>query len=57
MKHITLDHFIGERIQENRELFTKEDFTYMNQNKECVKKIYLIGFKNAKECYEQKKFR
>lgn len=53
MKHVTLDHFIKERIKENEKLFSEEDFKYMKKNQECIKKIYLIGFTNAKECYER----
>ena len=38
MKPITLDHFIEERMLENRNLFSEEDFKFMNKNKECIKK-------------------
>lgn len=53
MKPVTLDHFIEERILENKNLFSEEDFKFINKNQECIKKIYLIGFTNAKECYER----
>ncbi len=55
MKDITLDNFIYERIQENKKLFTKKEWECVINNKECMKKMYLIGFTNAKECYQKGK--
>lgn len=53
MKNVTLDGFIEDRIKENEKLFTKEELEDMNGNKECIKKIYLLGFIHAKECYDK----
>ncbi len=54
MKHITLDNFIQERVKENRALFRKDEMIYIKNHQQCIKKIYLLGFMNAKQCYEQK---
>ena len=52
MKDVVLDEFIKERIKENKELFKKEELEYIENNKECINKIYLLGFLNARECYK-----
>lgn len=52
MKKITLEKFIEERIQENEELFTRQEVQYIKRNKECINKIYLLGAKNGKETFE-----
>lgn len=54
MKDITLSKFVEERIKENKKLFTTKELVCINSNKECINKIYLLGCKNAKECYEKK---
>ncbi len=53
MKDIRLDDFIKDRIQENKDLFTKEELEMIKNQKECVKKIYLLGFIHGKGCYEE----
>lgn len=53
MKNIRLNDFIEDRIKENKRLFTKEEMGYIKNYKECVKKLYLLGFIHGKECYEE----
>lgn len=57
MKKITLDKFIEKRVKENKKMFTKEEFEFIKSYPQIVKKVYLLGFVNAKECYEKKKSR
>lgn len=38
-----LERFIEERIKQNKELFTNKEISIINQNKEIVKKIYMLG--------------
>lgn len=52
MKKVVLNHFIKERIEENRELFTKEELEVIEKNEKCINKIYLLGAVNTKNCYE-----
>lgn len=53
MKDVTLDSFIEDRMKENGRLFTIGELECIRNNKECVKKIYMLGFIHAKECYEK----
>lgn len=53
MKNKTLNDFVEKRLQENANLFTKREIAYMKHNKNCIKKVYLLGFMNAKQCYEK----
>ena len=41
-----LDKFVYERMEENKDLFTKEEWNLIENNKELVKKIYMIGVIN-----------
>lgn len=54
MKKITLDKFVEKRVKENKKLFTKKEWKIIKSNPKIVKKIYLLGFINAKQCYEKK---
>ena len=54
MKKITLDKFIKKRLKENKKLFTKEEWKIIKNCPKMILKIYLLGFINAKECYEKK---
>lgn len=54
MKKITLDKFIEKRVKENKKLFTKEEWKIIKSYPKIVKKVYLLGFINAKQCYEKK---
>ena len=55
MKKITLDKFVEKRLKENKKKFTKEEWEIIKDYPQIVKKIYLLGFINAKECYEKRK--
>ena len=44
--------FINERIKTNKELFTDEEIKFIKDNEEYVYKIYLLGFIDAKDCYD-----
>lgn len=43
-----LNNFIKERLEENKELFTCDEISKLNKEFELIKKIYLLGFINAK---------
>ncbi len=51
MESITLEKFIDERIQENKESFSQEEMEWIEKNKKCMKKIYLLGAINALDSY------
>ncbi|MCI8761081.1 MAG: hypothetical protein HFJ34_08285 [Clostridia bacterium] len=51
MESITLDSFINERIEENKELFTMEELQFIKMNQKCVNKIYVLGARNYRDCY------
>jgi len=53
MKEVMLKDFIRERIEENSNLFTAKEIEYINVNRECINKIYLLGFINSSECYKR----
>ena len=53
MKSISLENFIEERIKENRKLFTKKEIEYMEKNKKCLTKVYLLGAINCRNCYKK----
>lgn len=56
MEKMSLTDFIGERIEENRDLFTGEELTLMKENRKCMDKVYLLGAINCKDCYDQEHF-
>ena len=43
-----LEEFVFERMQENKDLFTEEEWQLIEKNKELTKKIYVIGAINEK---------
>ena len=43
-----------ERLRENREFFSNEELTYIQNNGNLFKKIYLLGLLDAKEIYGKK---
>lgn len=47
--------YIRERIHENKHLFSENEINFINQNEKCIRKIYLLGFIDAKDCYDKKK--
>ncbi len=48
-----VEKFIMERIGENIKLFNNDEIKIIKNNKEIIKKIYLLGFINAKNCYNK----
>ncbi len=52
---INVGKFIKERIMENKEMFNKEEIKLICKNEKCIKKIYLLGFINARCCYKYSK--
>lgn len=52
-KKTKITNFIQSRILENQKLFTYEELDLINKNKNCVKKLYLLGFLDSKNCYER----
>lgn len=52
-KKTKITNFIQSRILENQKLFTYEELNLINKNKNCVKKLYLLGFLDSKNCYER----
>lgn len=52
-KEKKLDSFIKDRLLENKKLFTHKEMKFIEKNKKLVKKIYLLGVKNAKDLYDE----
>lgn len=44
--------FIQEVIEENRKNFTEEEYKIIMHNIELTKKIYLLGFVDARDLYK-----
>ena len=53
MKNNEINNFIKERIEENKSLFIEEEIQLLKNNQECMKKIYILGFINARNCYKK----
>lgn len=49
MKDVVLNEFIKERIKENEVLFNKQECDIINNNRNLIKKIYILGVKDGKE--------
>lgn len=45
----SIEKFILERIEENKELFTQKEMEIIKSNKIIIKKIYLLGAINFNE--------
>lgn len=56
MESITLEEFVKARIEENKELFTQEELRWIEENRRCINKVYLLGVMNTKKCYENDDF-
>lgn len=50
-----MDKIFEERINENRKLFNEKDMLIINNNKDIMKKIYLLGLINGKDIYYNRK--
>ena len=53
-KDVVLEEFIGERINCNRGLFNKKEYDIIIDNKELIKKVYILGVNDGKDTYERK---
>lgn len=47
MKEEKLEDFIKERIYENKEMFSENELTKIDENIILIKKIYILSLKNA----------
>ena len=57
MENLTMknEKIFEERVEENRKLFTERDMSTINNNKDVMKKIYLLGLINGKDIYYNRK--
>lgn len=46
------DNIIGEILKENQELFSEKEYKIAVKNIELIRKIYLLGYINARETYK-----
>ena len=49
---LNVEKFIKQRIEENELLFSKKEIKHIKQEFNIIKKIYLLGFINSKDCYK-----
>lgn len=49
-----IEKIFEERVEENRKLFTEKDMLTINNNKDIMKKIYLLGLINGRDIYNIK---
>lgn len=49
-----MDKIFEERINENRKLFNEKDMLIINNNKDIMKKIYILGLINGRDIYNIK---
>lgn len=49
-----IEKIFEERVEENRKLFTEKDMLTINNNKDIMKKIYLLGLMNGRDIYNIK---
>lgn len=54
MESITLEKFVKDRIQENKDLFTAEEMKLIGKHKRCIHKVYLLGVTDGRECYKKR---
>lgn len=54
MEKEIVQEIVQKRVQENQNLFTKEELEFIEGNIGLMKKIYLLGLMNGKEVYEIK---
>ncbi len=51
MKENIVGEIVKERIKENKELFDKKEYSMLEENINLAKKMYILGFINAKSIY------
>ncbi len=54
MEEESVQEIVRKRVQENQNLFTKEELEFIEGNMELMKKMYLLGLINGRETYETK---
>lgn len=47
-----IGEILKERIKENKNLFSEEELTLLNNNVKFIKKIYLLGVVNGRNIYK-----
>lgn len=52
MKENIVEEIVKERIKENKELFNKDEYNILEGNINLAKKMYILGFINAREIYK-----
>lgn len=51
MEKEILEEIVRERIRENKELFNKDEYNILEGNINLAKKMYILGFINARSIY------
>ena len=51
MEEKIIQEIVQKRVQENQNLFTKEELEYIEGNIDLMKKMYLLGLINGRETY------
>ena len=46
-----VEEIIRERIEENKNLFTEDEIKKINKEIKLIKKMYVLGFINARQIY------
>lgn len=54
MRDTNIERFLQERIEENKELFTKKEYSIMMSHMYLIKKIYILGINDGKATYKNK---
>ena len=51
MEENIVEEIVRERIRENKELFNKDEYNILEGNINLAKKMYILGFINARNTY------
>lgn len=51
MEENIVEEIVKERIKENKELFNKDEYNILEGNINLTKKMYILGFMNARSIY------
>lgn len=51
MEENIVEEIVRERIRENKELFNKDEYNILEGNINLAKKMYILGFINARNIY------
>lgn len=52
MEENIVEEIVRERIRENKMLFNNEEHNILEENINLAKKMYILGFINAREIYK-----